>query len=343
MKKTTSKKVLNKAIFCVFLIATTGCGGFNYSDKNQPTVVEKKSQPKITQEYFLETPKGLKPSNPDHGSTINDLKFLQAFRKHLVSPEEYNYLNIKKLIHDELIAGHKDSANSLAAYGLSGRESLIAYTVLRVNGSIPVYEIRRNIPPDFKELITGTSGNCSDHSLRLMLALETIGVKSALISNVTKNIGGHVFVDAYDPIDNKFYILDPTFNLIIIGDSNTQKSLVAEIIDTGDNTKKKILAQNLRIIAFPTIVRFVDPGYTAFRSNTLTPDFINETRSKRDRMWRKWALEDGKELRSWWERTPGHRPQSAGGFAHSNGIKLPNNFDSSDEYALTLMRSSGFN
>lgn len=243
MIKNARKKVFNKAICYAFLIAVTGCGGLNYFDKDQPTDVENISPYKINQEYFIETPKGLESSNPDHGSTVNDLKFLQTFRKHLIRPEDYNYLNIKKSIHDELITGYKDSANSLAAYGLSGRERLIAYTVLRVNGSIPVYEIRKDIPPDLKELITGTNGNCADHALRLMIALEAIGVKSAHISNVTKNIGGHVFVDAYDPIDDKFYILDPTFNLIIIGDSNTQKSLVAKIISANDGTQKNILTQ----------------------------------------------------------------------------------------------------
>src|SRR5690606_10438828 len=87
----------------------------------------------------------------------------------------------------------------------SPRRQLIAAALLRVNGSMPTYAIRVAVPNDLSRIVAGTGGNCADFTVRLMLLLEAIGVRASLISIVTPELPGHVFVDAYDPIDDTAY------------------------------------------------------------------------------------------------------------------------------------------
>lgn len=271
-----------------------------------------------------------------------ELDFLRKFRKKLVNEDQFDAADNKKnFIRDELLSGFKDSPLSLSTqYALTERESLVAYTMLRVHGSMPTYEIRPNIPHDFRMLVLGTSGNCSDFSVRLMICLEALGLKAALISNVSPAFPGHVFVDAYDPKEDKAYLLDANFSVMLIMPKANGKSFISTLLNTSEEGRA-ILSKNINIITFPVYFRFVDPGESGFQENALNPDRINQLRPNRENLWRQWLANDTDALINWWKKTPSHRPRTLFELMNIGVIKIPSDFCFSGKYAREIKTAAG--
>lgn len=94
------------------------------------------------------------------------------------------------------------------------RERLVAYLLLRVNGSIPVFDPSKQVGPDRDELLRSRAGNCSHLAARLAVVLELFGLRCRVVSWWSPAMEGHVFVGAFDPTDGSSYYLDATSNLM---------------------------------------------------------------------------------------------------------------------------------
>lgn len=159
-----------------------------------------------------------------------------------------------------------------------------------------------------------------------------------MISNVTNNLPGHVFVDAYDAHDDTSYLLDANFNVIIIRPNSKKQGFLEQLFsDSKDHDEFSRIA---RILVFPVYFRFIDPGETGFMGTPLTPEFLNEQRADREPMWRRWLAHDIEGLRLWWINTPSHAPKTLKELSMSYSA-IPKEFNVSKNFAQKLRKVAG--
>lgn len=293
----------------------------------------------VDEAAWEETPDGLEPAPASRGATKEELAFLRNFRRPLLEPSQVPSGNVYQgVLAQSLRDGFERDARLVGHPGLTERQRLITYVLLRVNGSIPTYEIRPRLPSDFRELVLGTSGNCGDFAVRLMVALESIGMQAAMISANTPEFPGHVFVDAHDPVEGRSYLLDANYNVMLSSPAVRVGSFISHWLAAGD---RKSFADAVEVRTFPVYFRFVDPGAQGFQPNALTPDAINEQRAEREQRWRRWLRADAEALRAWWKKTPRHRPQTLQELAGRGAFRMPAGFDASGGYAKELRVRAG--
>lgn len=289
---------------------------------------------------YAETPKGLAIVPANRGVSRAEIDFLARYRGAIFSEktnvEAFPPGKLIEALKTELDEGFKQDERNLQLRSGSERESLIAYTMLRTNGSMPTYEVRDTVPNNLDQLVLGTSGNCTDFTFRLMMLLESIGLKASTISSNTKNLGGHVFVDAYDSEQDKAYLLDANFNVMIVLPNSKGRGFLESVFAMKPE-ERKTFAGKTDISAFPVYFRFLDPGKTGLTLTPLTPEFINEQRADREPMWRRWLAKDTEELLKWWNRAPIHAPRTLKEFSKVLSA-IPGEFDVSDDYAARLRK-----
>lgn len=292
---------------------------------------------------YKETPIGLKRVSAKHGVSKEDLDFLKRYRGPLLPVEttlsDLENSNLLHTLKDRLSSEFEKQKQFLMNYiRCSERQALIAFALLRTNGSMPTYEVRMSLPNDLRQLIIGPSGNCSDYTVRLMMILEAFGLHTVMISNVTTNLLGHVFVDAYDSEDDTSYLLDANFNVMIIRPNSNKMGFIENLFAAPDTWN--LFSEQANIVTLPVYFRFLDPGETGYMRTPLTPEFLNEHRGRRESMWRSWLKTDVDELRSWWIRTPTHAPKTL----HDLSLlysSVPKFFNVSGEAASRLKRAAG--
>jgi len=261
---------------------------------------------------YAETPTGLKLVPAALGVSKRELDFLKRFRGPLLPLDtkisKFKSGELTEKLRTQTLVDFVTHKNFLMDYfNATERQALIAFALLRTNGSIPTYEVRADLPAELQQLVLGASGNCSDYSVRLMMLLESLGLRTLMISNVTKNLSGHVFVDAYDPQEDTSYLLDANFNVMIPRVKSNNMGFIEQLLRAAE--ARKDFSLSVKIIVFPVYFRFLDPGNTAFKTTPLTPEFLNSFRASRESLWQKWLANDIDELALWWQKTPSHSPK----------------------------------
>jgi hypothetical protein len=156
-----------------------------------------------------------------------------------------------------------------------------------------------------------------------------------MISNISKNFPGHVFVDAYDPETDSSYLLDANWNVMIEMPSTEGKSLVQSLI-----VKRKYFAENAKVYTFPVYFRYVDPGETAYFTTPLTVNLLNALLAKREDTWRSWIASDLVELYDWWNKAPGHKPRTIADIRKAGLSNRHECFNLSGDYAARINAAS---
>lgn len=291
---------------------------------------------------YAETPTGLKLVPAEFGASRQDLDFLKRFRGPLLSlTTDFNALTpgqLSRQLHDTLNEAFNADSKNLEL-GDTPRSALIAFSVLRVNGSMPTYEVRAAVPDDLRSMVDGTSGNCSDFSYRLAMVAEALGLKAAIISANTPSLPGHVFVDAYDPQEDVAYLLDANFN-VVLKRKNAHGLGFLEYLLSKDQKTQGDFAATETINAMPVYFRFVDPGESGIYNTPLSASYINGIRGDRVPTWRKWTANDLDDLVAWWIKAPNHKPKT---LAESSKwlTKIPVEFNRSGDYAARIRTASG--
>lgn len=290
---------------------------------------------------LAETPNGLSLVAANHGVTYSDLEFLSRFRGPLLTKSQYHDdAGQIDLLKHTIELGYSKEKSALSEYFHDDQSSRVAYALLRVHGSMPVYAVRSRYSRHIADALLRPSGNCSDFSLRLMLVLESMGLKAAMISNVTTNLPGHVFVDAYDPTNDAAYLLDANFNVMIEMPRTGGKGFIESLFKLRPD-ERKALAREIKIYTFPVYFRYVDPGDTAYVRTPITRDLLNELRSEREATWREWLANDLDELRQWWRKAPGHAPNTLNDIRKKGLADIPAVYDRSGNYALAIKIAAG--
>jgi hypothetical protein len=151
------------------------------------------------------------------GLGYRDAVFLAGFRRPIADPAILERPDRGDALRRRLLADFEADRAALEPRmpGASERELLLAYLTLRVNGSAPIFDPTSSISDDLTRAVTSTSGNCATLGMRLMLVLELFGVDAKLVHWWSPAMEGHVFVDAFDPREQRAYFLDPTSNIVI--------------------------------------------------------------------------------------------------------------------------------
>ncbi|XAZ20418.1 hypothetical protein LVY75_00140 (plasmid) [Sinorhizobium sp. B11] len=288
---------------------------------------------------YAETPEGLKLVPAEFGVTKDDLEFLKRFRGPLLDLDtDFKKLaadQIKQFLRTRILTEFERDPRNLTL-GKTKRRALITFAMLRVNGSMPTYEIRNAVPNDFRTMVLGTSGNCSDYTIRAMIVAEALGLKAALISANTPALPGHVFADVYDPEEDTAYMLDSNFD-VRIATAHTGGRGFFEALLTSSVNEQKVFSERAKVKALPVYFRFIDPGEKGLYGTPLTASYVNAIRSKREETWRRWTSEDLDDLVAWWKRTPSHRPRTLEEF-RDYLPEIPSAFNSSGDYAERLRK-----
>lgn len=195
--------------------------------------------------------------------------FLTLFRKSIISEparidmEHVEYIKVR-IKHDLLEDYARDGPrlNEWASFA-SDRERFIAYLMLRVNGSLPAFYPAKPVSFDLRDNLLSTEGNCSHHSFRLLMVLDIFSIEGRLVSWWSPAIEGHVFVDAFDPLEGKSYFVDPTSNLMAAHVSSGQHLSFLETIEIMSPQDRKVFLST-QMKAFPNFVS---------RSHALPQDF----------------------------------------------------------------------
>lgn len=291
---------------------------------------------------YAETPEGLKLVPAEIGASKEDFDFLKRFRGPILDLHtDFTKLGpgqIGEALKKQLVSEFESDPRNLTL-AKTKRRALITFAILRVNGSMPTYEVRDNVPNAVRSMILGTSGNCSDFTIRMMMVAEALGLKAALISANTPALPGHVFVDAYDPEEDTAYILDANFNVKIVK-RGTHGLGYFEFLLKESAEQRKEYAEKARIRAMPVYFRYVDPGEKALYGTPLSADLINAARSKREPMWRHWTADDVDDLLAWWQNTPTHRPRTLAEIREYL-TEIPAEFNASGDYAARIRAAAG--
>lgn len=291
---------------------------------------------------YTETAEGLKLVPAEFGVTKDDLDFLKRFRGPLLDLntdfKELSADQIKQLLRTRILTEFERDPQNLKL-GKTKRRALITFAMLRVNGSMPTYEVRDAVPNDFKSMVLGTSGNCSDFTIRLMIVAEALGLKAALISANTPALPGHVFADVYDPEEDTAYMLDSNFD-VRIARVRTGGRGFFEALLTGSVNEQEAFSEKAKVKTLPVYFRFIDPGEKGLYGTPLTASDVNAIRSKREETWRRWTSEDLDDLVAWWRRTPTHRPRTLEEF-NEFLPGIPSAFNLSGDYAERLRKVAG--
>lgn len=189
--------------------------------------------------------------NDQFGIEQQEATFVARMRGPIASISGKFDLSQKRIIRDALLSGYRrDGAllNQWAQFG-SDRERFIAYLLLRVNGSMPVYSTRP-VPNETSELLSSREGNCGDLTFRLAMILDLFSIETSAIPWHTQAIEGHWFIDAYDPMEGKSYFLDPTNNLMAVT-SSLQKDMGFLAFLASQNTSQRLTFLENNLMRFP--------------------------------------------------------------------------------------------
>ncbi|MBY5790048.1 hypothetical protein GFL91_36770 [Rhizobium leguminosarum bv. viciae] len=291
---------------------------------------------------FAETPEGLKLVPAEDGVSKDDLDFVKRFRGPLLDLNtdlrNLSVDQLKQLLRTRLLTEFEGDPRNLSL-AETKRRAMITFAMLRVNGSMPTYEVRDSVPDDFKTMLLGTSGNCADFTIRVMLVAEALGLKAALISANTPALPGHVFADVYDPEEDTAYMLDSNFDVQIAREHTAGKGFFEALLTSGAEEQDNFSLW-AKVKVLPVYFRYVDPGEKGLYGTPLTAGYINQSRSKREDTWRNWTSKDLANLVDWWKRIPNHRPRTLAEFRQflSN---IPTQFNSSGDYAARLRKAAG--
>lgn len=208
----------------------------------------------------------------EFGVDLERAKFISSFRRDLPQPMSEN---IRDELRDRLINDYANDAHLLNKWHnfSSDRERFIAYLMLRVNGSLPIYAVK-SIHDDLEDILFSREGNCAHQALRLLMILDLFSIKGEMISWWSHSIEGHVFVDAFDPIEKRSYFLDSTSNLMASEKIDTTSGFIDVLSQISPKSRKDFI--NSRMKEFPNFVSRFTGVDQSFRDWSLN----NYLRSK---------------------------------------------------------------
>lgn len=283
----------------VILVLTLALAGYFASQTTQKTVLDR----------YTEQPVGIKLVERQAGTKKADIEWLQNFRGRIVDKVgDEPRISLSRALKAEWRLKAKLLESLFPS--LSDRQRLIAFTTLRVGGSFSTYAIRTTVPNELEKLLMSHRGNCSDQAFRLAMALDSLGLDTALIPVLTPSTPGHFIVDAYDDVDGSGYLLDSLFNVVLIY-NGAKKSFITKWIDLSAKERLAFFDKPGANVALflPTYFRFVDGGVAGLKSTPVTIQSINsQSPAQRRVQWLNTLTSEWPQMIAWWRNSYPNQP-----------------------------------
>ena len=185
----------------------------------------------------------------EFGIPREDAEFLANFRGMIIARVVDDERELKQEIYSEIMRGYRQYGSRLSARQefATDRERLLAYIMLRVNGSMPIFNPLA-APKELSDILAKKDGNCGPVSTRLLMILDVFGIKARAIRWFSPSLPGHVFVDAYDPLEGKAYLLDSNYNIMSIMEHG-EKGFVDSIALMEPEDRKRYFLNEM--VSFP--------------------------------------------------------------------------------------------
>jgi GT2 family glycosyltransferase len=223
--------------------------------------------------YVLRTDNRIGKAQPGQfGIQKKDAEFLTHFAGQLTDGGPENDVEFKIELRKNILNGFKKDGHRLSEMHQFGseRERLITYIMLRVNGSAPIYNsaITYNSADTHNNLwdmLNGTNTNCGPATTRLLMVLDAFAIRARSITWFSPSLGGHVFVDAYDEVEKKAYLLDSLYNIWSKFD-NVNEGYLDVLAKMRPEERKRYLKNNLNEFPYYKVkVIGMPQGGNAFR------------------------------------------------------------------------------
>jgi len=205
---------------------------------------------------------GFQPVGRQFGLPKADLEFVARFWRPLIPDPENGTVPLRNLLAARIVEGFKEDRAILADRypALNDRQSLILYVMLRVHGSFASYVASGNTPEQELDWLLSKRGNCSHHTIRIMIVLWALGLPSVAVTIVTGQMNGHIVVSAHDPANGTAYLLDATMNVFACVDG-AGSHFMEEIRHWPSDRRSAHFSGGNAVIHCPFWHRFVDMSY----------------------------------------------------------------------------------
>lgn len=258
---------------------------------------------------FVEQPSGIVAATIQAGTYQSWIEWLRNFRGRLITSIS---ATPRADLGAALLTSWAEHAPLMAATfpQLTERQRFIAFITLRVGGSFITYAVRSTVPNELDSLLMSHRGNCGDHAVRLAMALDSVGIATAIISVNTPTLPGHMIVDAYDPVDGSGYLLDSLFNVILRYDGAGTSFITKWISLTPQQRIDFFDVDGAHDLLFnPTYFRFVDGGPAGFTTTPVTDQSMNEVDfAARRAAWRVAMTSEWANYTGWWHSSYPYQP-----------------------------------
>ena len=249
------------------------------------------------------------PASQGPPLSSTDPALLSEFRGRLLATLPPDLRDTRKVLRATLLSEFAAKKHLIATRfpQLSERQRLVLFTMLRVHGSFPTYAIRSMVPRTLDKILLSHRGNCSDHALRLALALDALDLETAFVPIKTDSIPGHVIVDAFDPAERTAYLLDSNLNVFIRRPGATA-SFLTEWVGASEQARSEFFADSGNLYELPLHFEFEDPGPLGFTGGAPTLDQLNSVVPKRRQMWRRAFTVEFDQVLRWWRTSWPYQP-----------------------------------
>ncbi|CAK0768561.1 hypothetical protein CCP2SC5_440034 [Azospirillaceae bacterium] len=203
-------------------------------------------------QYVVTTDNSIRPATENEfGIRHEEALFVAKYRRPITSSATPFDRQTKTIIRNALLSDYENNKTDLNHWAQfeSDRERFIAFLMLRVNGSLPVYNVH-TLFENASDYMISREGRCHDQAIRLLMILDIFSIKGRGINWHTPAIEGHEFVDAYDPQENKSYFLDSTNNLMAKIDAPNKDVGFLDVLAAYHPSERKRLIAS-RIKQFP--------------------------------------------------------------------------------------------
>ena len=255
------------------------------------------------------SPSGSAHSQHQPASALPDDELLTGFRGRLLAQLPSDHRQTRAALRSALLNEFSAKQDLIRTRfpELSERQRLVMFTLLRVHGSFPTYAIRSMVPASLDRLLLSHRGNCSDHAIRLALALDALDIETAFVPIKTASLPGHVVVDAYDPIEHTAYLLDSNTN-VLIRRPGASASFLTEWVNERALARTEFFSSAGNFYELPMHYDYEDPGPLGFTGAAPTLEQLNSTVKNRKDLWRRAFTTEFGQVLGWWKTSWPYQP-----------------------------------
>lgn len=246
------------------------------------------------------------PVDKAFGIPRDELEFLQEFARPIVDGLPADPAQLHERMRAIFAIGWSRTGELVRARYpmLDERAARLMFAILRVNGSLPVYEPRRRPPQDLAGLLLERRGNCSEATLRTLLWLDTLGIAGRMVQFWAPSLPGHVVADVVDPESGQAFMLDASMNVLARVPSDGRGFFDVVLAMDPAEREAHFAPGSGNLVVAPFFQRWFDPGIQVERGSPPSLDDLNWAHYQpREGRWRAALTTEIDQIVERWQRS----------------------------------------